>query len=114
MTGRIIALLIVLGVADSIAVWRIDWTKDLYAGSLLLAFAVFVVALRMQNKKYSSGFATLFKTSANVYLIHIMVGEVLAMAMGDVQFYLYLKPLIIFALSVGIALIIGRISTSRK
>lgn len=110
MSGKIVALLIVLSIIDTAIVCRIDWTKEIYVGSILMAFALVVIALKMKNKEYSPMMIELFGTHVIVYVIHVMLGDILSMTqLEKVQIYVHLKPIIIFAISVVITLLINKL-----
>lgn len=109
-SGKLVFLFIVLGVSEIFFVHGIDWTKDLYIGSLLLSFALFVLALKMKDKSYNPRLISIFYTSTDVYLIHVMIGEILSRTVLDnMMWYLYLKPVIIFAVSVVLSLLMNKI-----
>ena len=115
VSSKHIALLVMLSILDTIWVSRIDCTKDLYMGSLLLAFALFVVSLKTKDKTFTPAMTSVFGTSANVYLFHIMVGEVLAITpLENMQFYLYIRPVVIFVLSVFVSLMIKSLAVCIK
>ena len=108
VTGRIIALLILLSIIDTFVVYRIDSSKDLYVGSVLLSFALFILALKLKEKEYNKNMITLFNTNTGVYLIHVMAGDILAMTgLENFRFYLYLRPVFIFIVSVIVCLLIS-------
>lgn len=104
-----IAVLIIIGVTESVVMFGIDWRKELYIGSIMLAFAFFVLTLKAKNKTYPSWMINLFETSTAVYLIHVMIGDILSMTyLEKIPVYLFLKPIIIFAVSVMTAWVINR------
>ena len=106
MSGKFIVLFIVLSIIDTVVVWKIDWMQELYLGSVIMAFALFVLGLKLKDKQYHSNLIELFKTTTGVYIIHVMVGDILDMTvLSNMQFYLYLKPVVIFALSVLITML---------
>lgn len=110
-----IAILIIIAVVEAFVMRGIAWKKDLYAGSLLMGFALFVIALKMKNKTYNPKILAVFNTSTNVYLIHIMVGDIMGMTpLGRVQFYQSAEPVFVFGISVIVALIINRIGSIKK
>lgn len=101
--GRIVVFLII-GVSEAFLMHQIDWSKDLYLGSVLLAFSLFVLALKLRNRSYPSALIRLFATGTDVYVIHVMIGDVLAMTkLENIPAYQYGKPMIIFAVSVAIS-----------
>lgn len=114
MSGKLIVIFILVGVVDAVVVHKIDWTKDLYLGSLIMAFALFALALKLKNREYPKSAVALFGTATNIYLIHMALGNVFDMTIGDMQFYLYLKPVIIFTLTVVISLLVNHIMLKIK
>lgn len=101
---KVIFILLVISLVDALLVWNIDWSKDLYIGSIISAFALFILALKKKDKKYPRKLLTLFNTSSIVYVIHVMIGEILAMTvLENTMLYAYIKPVVIFGLSVAIS-----------
>ena len=94
---------------------EINWEKDLYLGSILLGFILFVAALKLEKKEYNPNLVKLFNTSAIVYLIHVMIGDILAhTSLENMLFYQYTRPFIIFVISVIIALVLNKVSEKDK
>ena len=51
----------------------------------------------------------------NVYIIHVMVGTVFAVTkLESIKLYLYLKPLVIFSVSVCISLLLYRLKFIKR
>ena len=114
VSGKIIALILLLWLAESFIVYRIDWTKDLYFGSVFAAFASFTIALKMKHKTYHPKVIALSGTTTYVYLIHVMLGEIISMTiLQNVKLYLCIQPFVVFAVSVGIALLLNRNTASK-
>ena len=114
VSGKIIALILLLWLAESFIVYRIDWTKDLYFGSVFAAFALFTIALKMKHKTYHPKVIALSGTTTYVYLIHVMLGEIISMTiLQNVKLYLCIQPFVVFAVSVGIALLLNRNTASK-
>ena len=115
LSCKILVFLVLLSVADAVLMWKVDWTKDLYAGSILMAVTLFVIALKMKDKTYHPNVNALFNTSTLVYVIHVMIGNIISMTgIENMQFYTYLKPIVIFALSVGVALLVKKILSVKR
>lgn len=104
-----IVILFAVSIIEAIVMRGVNWEKDLYLGAVLFGFALFVVALKMRDKTYSPKLITLFNTSTNVYLVHVMIGDILALTpLDNMLFYQYAAPFIIFVVSVIITLVLNR------
>ncbi|MBE7019383.1 MAG: acyltransferase [Ruminococcaceae bacterium] len=116
VTAGVIGVFIVISIAEAFLLHQIDWSKDLYLGSVLLAFSLFILALKLKNRSYPSALIRLFATGTDVYVIHVMIGNILAMTkLENVLVYQYGKPVIIFAVSVVISLAVrGRFRLTSK
>ena len=101
--------------AEAFIMNEINWEKDLYLGSILLGFILFVAALKLEKKVYNPNLVKLFNTSTIVYLIHVMIGDILAhTSLENMLFYQYTRPFIIFVISVIIALVLNKVSEEDK
>lgn len=101
-----IFILIAVSLLETIVMLRINWKEDLYLGSILSAFVLFFVALKLKNRSYNPKLILLFNTSTSIYLIHVLVGRILDITclkyMG-----LYLRPIVVYCVSMLLALIIN-------
>ena len=105
----------ILSMAEAFIMNEINWEKDLYLGSILLGFILFVAALKLEKKVYNPNLVKLFNTSTIVYLIHVMIGDILAhTSLENMLFYQYTRPFIIFVISVIIALVLNKVSEKDK
>ena len=101
--------------AEAFIMNEINWEKDLYLGSILLGFTLFVAALKLEKKVYNPNLVKLFNTSTIVYLIHVMIGDILAhTSLENMLFYQYTRPFIIFVISVIVALVLNKVSEKDK
>ena len=105
----------ILSMAEAFIMNEINWEKELYLGSILLGFILFVAALKLEKKEYNPNLVKLFNTSTIVYLIHVMIGDILAhTSLENMLFYQYTRPFIIFVISVIIALVLNKVSEKDK
>ena len=74
-----------------------------------------MAALKLEKKVYNPNLVKLFNTSTIVYLIHVMIGDILAhTSLENMLFYQYTRPFIIFVISVIIALVLNKVSEKDK
>ncbi len=113
-TGML-AILVVIGILDAVVMCNIDWAEELYIGSVVLAFAFFVIALKGKEQNYCPKLVALWQTSTNVYLVHVMIGDILAMTVLETMgLYLWLKPVIIFVITVLISLVFNSVISRKR
>ncbi len=115
VTAKHILIMIIVCLVESIVMLKYSWDKDLYIGSILMAFALFVIALKMKNKTYNSRAIRLFNTNTTVYIIHVIVGEILNMTpLKHTELFIYLRPVFVFFVSVIIALSVNYMQSPKK
>ena len=114
VTGKIkwqhLLLMISVSVAEAFVMYGVDRMRDLYPGSVILGFSLFVIALKNKNVMYPPALIAVFGTCTNVYILHIITGDILSAVIAEnCLIYTYLKPIVVFCITVIICLIINMI-----
>jgi len=102
VSGGVFVGAILLGVAEAFVMHGIDWTKELYLGSLLIGVSLFVLALKGQREDFPPLLTKVLRTSTWVYVLHVLIGEVLLRVFP-------VGPVVIFAVSVLVAFVRDRV-----
>lgn len=71
------ATMLIVGVVTTIASYFVCGANELYIGSTMIACALFIIVLKMKNTQLDEKIIKLCRYSADVYLIHILIGNCL-------------------------------------
>lgn len=106
----VIIMMILLSLAQTFVVYENYATKEIYIGSVLMAFALIFIALKIKNKTYSKTMIFAFNTSTIVYIIHLLIVQLLGKTvLANIDLYQTLKPVFVFAVSVIVAMVVNAI-----
>lgn len=115
VTNKIAVYLLIVGLTETLISYFISGKNELYLGSIIVAFALFVIALNMRHILYSKAIIKLSQTSTIIYIIHILVGKCLSLTtLRETGWWRCASPIIVCVFSTLIALMVNELLCFEK
>jgi len=116
----ILYLLLIMGLIESLFVTFKFNCNELYLGSILIAFALFVLALKGKDRKYNNKIINLSKCSTIIYVLHIFIDDLITTVLQKLNFkfhgnlFDFLKAIVVCIVCTVVALMVNYLSNKQK
>lgn len=98
--------ILAVGITETVIAYFISCENELYIGSVLMAGALFILALKMKDKQFGTKTIRLADISTSVYLLHVIIGKILqGLISPDAFLWKYASPILICIVTTIVALL---------
>ena len=103
--------ILILGIIETVLSVVLFGNSITYFGSILMTSSLLFLAIQYEHKTYNNTLVKLSKQSTFIYVFHVAVGGVIQtildyIGIGDKMLWINAKPLVVFALTVLLSIII--------
>ena len=115
ITYKRAVILIVIGLVETVISYFFSGKNELFIGSVLVAVALFIIAIKTRDREINGKLIKLSQTSTGIYLWHIIVGDILKMMFSaDVVLLKNLLPFFVCIIYTFVVMLTEKIKEIKK